>query len=87
MIKDRNSKDVTEAEEVVRIHRTIQQRSWWPIEPCWFGHSLKPDTLECEVKLALGSFPRNKAIGGDRILAKLFKLLKNDDNQVLHTIY
>ena len=29
-IKDRNSMDLTEAEEMARIHRTIQKRSSWP---------------------------------------------------------
>ena len=31
---------------------------------------LEPDILECEVKWALGSIPRNKASGGDGILVQ-----------------
>ena len=37
---------------------------------------LEPDTLECEVKWALGSITTNKASGGDRIPAELFQILK-----------
>ena len=45
---------------------------------------LKPDILECEVKWALESITTNKASGGDRIPAELFKILK--DVKVLHSI-
>ena len=34
---------------------------------------LEPDILECEVKWALRSIAMNKASGGDRIPAELFK--------------
>ena len=33
---------------------------------------LEPDTLECEVKWALGSITMNKASGGDGIPVELF---------------
>ena len=36
---------------------------------------LEPDILECEVRWALGSITINKASGGDRIPAELFKNL------------
>ena len=39
---------------------------------------LEPDTLECEVKWALGSTAANKANGGDGIPAELFKILNDD---------
>ena len=44
---------------------------------------LEPDTLECEVKWALGSTAANKASEGDGIPAELFivklkKILKDD---------
>ena len=48
---------------------------------------LKPDILECEVKRALGSITTHKASGGDRIPAKLFKILKDNAVKVLHSIY
>ena len=47
---------------------------------------LKPDTLECEVKWALGSITMNKASGGDGIPVELFQILKDDAVKVLHSI-
>ena len=44
---------------------------------------LEPDILECEVKWALGSIPKNKASGGD---VELFQILKDDAVKVLHSI-
>ena len=37
---------------------------------------LEPNTLEREFKWALGSITMNKASGGDRIPAELFKIVK-----------
>ena len=47
---------------------------------------MEPDILECEVKWALGSFTKNKAIGGDRIPAELFIILKVNAVIVMHSI-
>ena len=47
---------------------------------------LEPDTLEYEVKWALGSITRNKARGGDGILVELFQILRDDAVKVLHSI-
>ena len=47
---------------------------------------LEPDTLECEVKWALGSITTNKASGGDRITVEIFQILKDDVVKVLHSI-
>ena len=47
---------------------------------------LEPDILQCEVKLALGSIPTNKASGGDEIPVELFQI-KDDAVKVLHSIY
>ena len=47
---------------------------------------LKPDTLECEVKWALGSITMNKASGGDGIPVVLFQILKDGAMKVLHSI-
>ena len=49
---------------------------------------LEPDTLECEVKWALGSITTNKkkASGGDGISVELFQILKDDAVKVLHSI-
>ena len=48
---------------------------------------LEPDTLECEIKWALGSITMNKASGGDGIAVELFqKDMKYDAVKVLHSI-
>ena len=47
---------------------------------------LEPDILECEVKWALESIPTNKASGGDGIPVELFKILKDDAVEVLHSV-
>ena len=39
-----------------------------------------------KVKWALGSITKNKASGGDRILAELFQVLKDDAVKVLHSL-
>ena len=46
----------------------------------------EPDSLECEVKWALGSITTKKASEGDGIPAELFKVLKDDAVKVLHLI-
>ena len=45
---------------------------------------LEPDILKCEVKWALGRITNSKANGGNGILDKLFKILK-DDSAILNT--
>ena len=47
---------------------------------------LEPDILEYEVRWALGGITTDKASGGDRIPAKLFKILKDDAVKVLQSI-
>ena len=47
---------------------------------------LEPDSLECEVKWALGSITTNKASGGYGIPVELFQILKDDVLKVLHSI-
>ena len=49
------------------------------------SHS-EPDNLECEVKWFLRSTAAHKASGGDRMPAKLFKILKDDVVKVLCSI-
>ena len=45
---------------------------------------LEPDILECEAKWALGSITTNKASEGDRILAEIFIIVKDEAVKVLH---
>ena len=46
----------------------------------------QPDSLECEVKLALGRINTNKASGSDGIPLELFKILKDDAVKMVHSI-
>ena len=89
-IKDRNGRDLTEAEDI--------KKRWQDYTELYKNdlHNpgnhdgvithLKPDILECELKWALGSISMNKASGGDEIPAELFQILKDDAVKVLHSI-
>ena len=64
--------DLTEAEEVARIHRrTVKKDLHDPDNHHGVITHLEPDILESEVKRALGSITTNKASGGDGILVSL----------------
>ena len=71
---------------MARIHGTIQKRSSDPDDHDGVITHLEPDTLECEVKWALGSITRNKGSGGVGIPVELFQILKDDSGKVLHSI-
>ena len=47
---------------------------------------LELDIMEYEVKWALGSITMNKASGGDGTPTDLFKILKDNTVEVLHSI-
>ena len=90
-IKDRNSMDLTEAEDIKKRWQEYTEELYKKDLPDSDHHSgvfthLEPDILECEVKWALGSTPRNKASGGDGIPVEQFQLLKDDAMKVLHSI-
>ena len=75
-IKDRNSKDITEADEIKKWqeYTELYKKDLNDLD----NHNgvvthLEPDILECEVKWALGSITINKANRGDEIPAELFK--------------
>ena len=78
-IKDRNGKDLTEAEKIKRWQEYTELYKKGFNE--WDNHDdvithLEPDILECEVKWASGSITTNKVSGGDGIPAELSKNLK-----------
>ena len=83
-IKDRNSKDLTEAEEIKKRwqeHRELHKKHLNdPDNHDGLITHLEPDILECKVKWALGSITMNKASGGDGIPIELFKILKGKKN-------
>ena len=89
-IKDRNGKDLTEAEEKRRGGKNTQNYFLKDLNNLdnhyCVATLLEPSILECEVKWALGSTTINKASGGSRIPAELFKILKDDAVKVLHSI-
>ena len=90
-IKDRNDRDLTEAEDIKNRWQEYTEELYRKDLHDPDNHDgvithLKPGILECEVKWALGSTTTNKANGGDGIPVKLFKILKDDAVKVLHSI-
>ena len=91
MIKDKNSKDLTEAEEIKKRWQEYTEELYRKGLHDPDNHNgvithLEPDILEYEVKWALGSITTNKASGGDGIPVELFQILKDDAVKVLHSI-
>ena len=86
-IKDRNSKDLTEAEEIKKRwqeYTELYKKDLHDLD----NHDgvithLEPVILECEVKWALGSITKNKVSG---IPVELFQILKHDAVKVLYSI-
>ena len=87
-IQDRNSKDLTEAEE---IKKRWQENTEEPYKNCLNKQNnkngvvsyLEPDILECEVKKALGSITMNKV--GDGIPADAVEVLHSKHQQIWKT--
>ena len=90
-IKDIKYMDLTEAEDIKKRWQEYTEELYKKDLHDPDNHNavithLEPDILECEVKWALGSSTTNKASGGDRIPAELFRILKDDAVKVLHWI-
>ena len=90
-IKDRNGRDQTEAEGIKKRWQEYTEELYKkdlhdPNNQDSVITHLQPDILECEVKWALGSITKNKAIGRDGISVELFQILKDDVVKVLHSI-
>ena len=90
-IKDRNGRDLTEAEDIKKRWQEYTEELYKKDLHDLDNHDgvithLEPDILECEVKWALGSITKNKASGGDGIPVELFQILKDDAVKVLHSI-
>ena len=90
-INGRNSKDLTEAEEIKKRWQDYTERLYKiglndPDNHDGVFTHLEPDILECEVKWTLESITMNKASGGDGIPVELFEILKDDAVKVLHSI-
>ena len=91
LIKDRNSRDLTEADAIKKRWQEYTEELYKKDRHKPDNHDglithLEPDILECEVKWALESITTNKASGGDGIPVELFQILKDDVLKVLHSI-
>ena len=80
-IKDRDSVDLTEVEDIKKRGQEYTQELYKkdindPEDHDGVITHLEPDILECEVKWALESITTNKASGGDGIPGELFQILK-----------
>ena len=90
-IKDRNGRDLTEAEDIKKRWQEYTEEPYKNDLHDPDNHDsvithLEPDILECELKWALGSITMNEASGGDGFLVELFQILKDDAVKVLHSI-
>ena len=78
-IKDRNSMDLTEAEDIKKRWQEYTKELYKkdvkdPDKHDGVITHLEPDILECEVKWASESIIMNKASGGDGIPVELFQI-------------
>ena len=78
-IKDRDSVDLTEVEDIKKRGQEYTQELYKkdindPEDHDGVITHLEPDILECEVKWALGSIITNKANEDDEIPAELFQI-------------
>ena len=90
-IKDRNGMDLTEAENTRKRWQEYIEELYKKDHNDPNNHDgvithLEPDILEYEVKWTLVSITKNKASGGDGILAELFQTLEDDAVKVLYLI-
>ena len=90
-IKDRNCRDLTEAEDIKKRWQEYTKELYKKDHHDSDNHDgvmthLEPVILECEVKWALGRITMSKAGGGDGIPVELFQSLKDDAVKVLHSI-
>ena len=79
-IKDRNGRDLTEAEDTKKrwqeYTELYKKDLHDPDNHDGMITYLEPDILECEVMWALGSITMNKASAGDVIPIELFQIQK-----------
>ena len=90
-IKNRNGKNLTEAEEIKKRWQEYTEELYKkglndPDNHDGVVTHLEPDILECGVKWALESITMNKASGGFRIPVELFQILKDDAVKILYSI-
>ena len=91
LIKDRNRRDLTEAENIKQRWQEYTEELYKKDLHNPDNHDgvithLEPEILECEVKWAFKSITTNKASGGDGIPVELIQIPKDDAVKVLHSI-
>ena len=82
-IKDRNSMDLTKAEDIKKRWQEQTEELYKKDLQDQNNHDgmitdLEPEILECEVKWDLESITTNKASGGDGIPVEPFQILQDD---------
>ena len=90
-IKDRNGMDLTEAEDIKKRWQEYTEELYKkdlhdPDNHHGVITHLESDTLECQVKWALGNITMNKASVSDQTPAELFQVLNDDAVKMLHSI-
>ena len=75
LIKDRNGRDLTEAEDIKKWQEYIEElyKNIFMTQLTTMVTHLEPDILECEIEWALGNTTTNIASGGDEIPVELFQ--------------
>ena len=91
-VKDRNGKDLTEAEEIQKRWQEYTEELYKKDLHDPDNHDgvithLEADILGYEVKWALGSITMNKASADDGIPVELFQNLRDGAVKVLHSVY
>ena len=87
-IKDRNGRDLTEAEDIKKRWQEYTEELY---KKDLHDHDgvimhLQLNILDCKVNWALGTITMNKASGGDGIPVELFQILKANAIKELHSI-
>ena len=88
-IKDRNSMDLTEAEDIKKRWKEYTAELYKKDLRDPDNHDavithLEPDILEYKVNWVFGRITTNKASGGDGIPVEQFQILKDDAVKMLH---
>ena len=89
--KGQKCRDLTEAEDIKKRWQEYTEELYKKDLHNPDNHDsvitlLESDILECKIKWALRSIAMNKASGGDGIPVELFKIIKDDAVNVLHSI-
>ena len=89
-LKDRNSKNLIEAERLRRDGKNKHKNCTKKVLMTWITMMVwsltQSQILECEVKLALGSIAATKTSEGSGIPAELFQILKDDAVKMMHSV-